>query len=219
MPGSHLWQNPAVKRRPLAAVAGLIVVGALAFSSGGLAGFGSPGASVSPGPGSTGVASVPSRAPVGSSATISPTAAPSISSATPTPTPTVLSVADVPVVPVAQFRSTRTATNADQVAAILLGTSERYEALELVEADADAILGSLGLAETAADAAAGRLVLAPDAATLISDLAKHRKRLAFLRASDVTPAVRALTWDGVALFGNRSGAGPRRLAARGGPGG
>ncbi len=48
-----------------------------------------------------------------------------------------------------------------------------------------------------------RLILAHDAATLTKDLAKHRKRLAFLRAEEVTPAVRALAWGNVALFGTK----------------
>ena len=45
-------------------------------------------------------------------------------------------------------------------------------------------------------------ILADDAATVTTDLADHRKRLAILRAADVTPAVRALAWDGTALYGN-----------------
>ena len=40
-----------------------------------------------------------------------------------------------------------------------------------------------------------------NAAALTKDLAKHRKRLAFLRADAVTPAVRALAWGGRSLFG------------------
>jgi hypothetical protein len=84
------------------------------------------------------------------------------------------------------------------VASVLAGTSTRYDALELVSPDADAILAALGV-ERPADAK--RMVLAPDAATLTTDLAKNRKRLAFLRADDVTPAVRALAWGSKALFG------------------
>jgi Bacterial capsule synthesis protein PGA_cap len=106
------------------------------------------------------------------------------------------------IVPVTQFRSTRTATNGDQVAAILTGTSTRYDALELVAGDADAILAALGLSATAATAGPDQLVLAEDAATVTRDLAGHRKRLAFLRAEDVTPGVRALAWEGVSLFGS-----------------
>lgn len=121
--------------------------------------------------------------------------------ATPTSAATPRPIVATPVVPVTQFRTTRTSATAEQVAAILVGASERYDALELVAADADAILTGLGLAETAAAAPAGKLILAKDAATLRADLAKHRKRLAFLRASDVTPAVRALAWEGESLFG------------------
>ena len=46
-----------------------------------------------------------------------------------------------------------------------------------------------------------RLVLAADEATLAADLAKNRKRLAFLRADAVGPEVRALAWGDTALFG------------------
>jgi hypothetical protein len=103
---------------------------------------------------------------------------------------------------VTQFRSTRTSTDAKTVAGLLDGTSTRYEALELVEAEADAILAALGPDAVAAAAAAGdRLILAPDAATVTKDLAKHRKRLAFLRADAVTLGVRALAWGKTALFG------------------
>ena len=47
--------------------------------------------------------------------------------------------------PVTQFRSTRTSTDLKGVTAVLDGSSTRYEALELVEGDADAILAALGL--------------------------------------------------------------------------
>ena len=81
---------------------------------------------------------------------------------------------------------------------MLAGTSQAYEALELVEAEADAILAALG-EQRPADAT--RLILAPDAATLTKDLAANRKRLAFLRADAVGPGVRALAWGDKALFG------------------
>ena len=105
----------------------------------------------------------------------------------------------MPIVPVAQFRTTRNGTNSDEVADVLAGRSDRYAALELVESEADAILAALGQ-DRPADV--GQLILAKDAATLTKDLAKHRKRLAFLRADDVTPAVRALAWGPRTLFGN-----------------
>jgi len=107
-------------------------------------------------------------------------------------------LADVPVVPVTQFRATQTSTTLDEVAAVLLGTSDRYVGLELVKGEADAILASLRL-DRPTDAAL--LVLAPDSDTLARDLAANRKRLAFLRADEVEPDVRALAWGGKALFG------------------
>jgi hypothetical protein len=104
----------------------------------------------------------------------------------------------VAVVPVTNFRGTASATGYREVEAVLAGTSNRYEALELVAAEADAILAELGMARPADPS---RLVVAGDAATLTADLAKNRDRLAFLRADAVTPAVRALAWGRTALFG------------------
>ncbi len=46
-----------------------------------------------------------------------------------------------------------------------------------------------------------RLVEATDVAKLTTDIAKHRKRLAFLRADAIGPGIRALAWGGKALFG------------------
>ena len=100
--------------------------------------------------------------------------------------------------PVTQFRSPVTATNRAEVATVLAGTSSRYEALTLVDDQADAILAALGVSRPSDPA---RLVLAKDAASLSRDLAKHRKRLGFIRAEDVTPAVRALAWGDRSLFG------------------
>jgi poly-gamma-glutamate synthesis protein (capsule biosynthesis protein) len=99
---------------------------------------------------------------------------------------------------VTQFRSTRVRTTHDEVAAVLAGTSTAYEALELVAGEADAILAALGEKRPSS---ATRLILADDAAALTKDLAKHRKRLAFLRADAVGPAVRALGWGSKSLFG------------------
>ena len=105
---------------------------------------------------------------------------------------------DTPLVPVTHFRSAVTATGFDEARAVLAGTSKRYAALELVEADADGVLAALG-ASRPADRS--RLVLARDAAAVAEDLAENRDRLAFLRAEDVTPAVRAIAWGGASLFG------------------
>ena len=81
---------------------------------------------------------------------------------------------------------------------MLAGTSGRYDALELVADEADAILSTLGLGRPTDRS---RLILAADAATLAADLATTRKRLGFLRADAVGPSVRALAWGRDALFG------------------
>ena len=105
----------------------------------------------------------------------------------------------MPIVPVTQFRTTAEKTTRAEVAAVLAGSSKTYDALELVDADADAILAALGGQRPPAGDA--NLVLAKDAATLSSDLARNRKRLAFLRADQVNPGVRALAWGDASLFG------------------
>ena len=176
------------RRRGPAVVAGALVVvaivGAVAFASGG---FGLPPGT---GPTATDGAAGPTPRSIPSA---SPTPTP-----TPRPTPTPVPLVDVAIVPVTHFRSPLDETSLDEVRAIIRGTSERYEALELVEADSAAILAALGR-ERPADPS--RLVLAPDAATLAADLAASRKRLGILRADEVGPSVRALVWEGAALFG------------------
>jgi poly-gamma-glutamate capsule biosynthesis protein CapA/YwtB (metallophosphatase superfamily) len=103
----------------------------------------------------------------------------------------------VAIVPVVDFRSTETAVAARDVTAALSGGGS-YSALELVSGDADAILVALG-AKRPTDPT--RLVLARDVPTLMADLARTRDRLAFVRADQVRPAVRALAWGSRALFG------------------
>jgi hypothetical protein len=189
-----VWQNPRVKRLPLGLAAGALVAAVLLPLSGVLD---PPDPS---GPPSPSAAIVATPTPAASDVTPAP---PSEGAPGPTPTPmpaTPVPTADALVVPVIQFRSSRTSTDLDDVVATLAGESERYEALELVADEADAILAELGVERP--PAGDPRLVLAADAATLTADLAAHRDRLAFLRADDVTPAVRALVWDGTALFGN-----------------
>ena len=100
--------------------------------------------------------------------------------------------------PVTQFRTNRERTGHDDVAAVLGGSNDKYDGLELVASEADAILAALGESRPAD---ASRLILAPDAATLTADLAADRKRLGFLRADETGPGVRALGWGDKALFG------------------
>jgi len=123
-------------------------------------------------------------------ASVQPTPSPS-----PPPTPPPVEVA---IVPVTNFRATSAATSVREVRAVLAGTSGRYDALELVAAEADAILAELGVERPTDET---RLVLAHDAETVAADLTKTGKRLAFLRADAVGPSVRALAWGRDALFG------------------
>jgi hypothetical protein len=108
------------------------------------------------------------------------------------------SVVAMPIVPVTSFRAPWDSTDAAEVAAVVAGTSTRYDALELVVADADAILARLGLSPPRGS---DRYVLAADAAHLRRDMARHRERLGFLQLPDIDPSVRALAWDGASLFG------------------
>jgi len=135
-----------------------------------------------------------SPAPSDTDTSGSPTPAPS-TSATPVPT----ELADVAVVPVTNFRSGQSKVGFADIDKLEQGAGP-YKALTLVASDADAILSAIH-----ADRATlgDRLKTVKDATALANDLAKHRDRLAFLRVSDVTPAVRALGWGGRALFGSQ----------------
>jgi len=161
------------------------------------------GAAVAPGTPVSGRSDAPAS-PTGAAGATDP--ANSVEPAPPTGSPTASApgasapgtVERVAVVPVTQFRSPLDSTSLAEVQAVLTGTSDRYAALALVEADADAILATLGVARPADPA---RLVVEPDAAALAMGLAEDRKRLAFLRADQVDPSVRALAWGRHALFG------------------
>jgi Bacterial capsule synthesis protein PGA_cap len=188
----RLAQSTSVKRLPLVTVVALLAVAVVVT-----VGFAAGSPSASPVPSGRPIAAVasPSSTPAATPEASTPTAMPAT---TPTPTATPLTLADAPIVPVTQFRTTAERTTSKEVAAVLAGSSKAYDALELVETDADAILAAVG-AERPKDAK--RLVLAADAATLQTDLAKNRKHLAFLRADQVGPGVRALGWGDRTLFG------------------
>jgi hypothetical protein len=191
-----------VKIRPLRAALGIVAV-ALALTA--LVVFAGPlllattgQTSNPPRAGAAASAAVPS--PSGSPTTV---AAASPSPATPSPLPTASpsptpAPVEVAIVPVTHFRATPTSTSLKEVRAVLAGTSGRYDALELVSAEADAILAALGVARPADSS---RLVLASDVTKLAGHLATSRKRLAFVRADAVGPSVRALAWGGDELFG------------------
>jgi poly-gamma-glutamate synthesis protein (capsule biosynthesis protein) len=181
-------------RVPALVVAGFLVVGVAVPMTGGELGLGS--SPTSPAGPSSALGAI-------ASSTLAPTIGetPAASTSTPQPSPTpepTPTVARTAVVPVTQFRTTARRTTKAEVVDVLAGSSERYDALALVADEADAILAAIGV-ERPSDP--DRLVLAKDAARLSRDLAKNRKRLAFLRAEDVTPAVRALAWGNRTLFG------------------
>ncbi len=148
---------------------------------------------------SASVAAAAVGSPSGSAAA---TASPrSSASASPTPgvTPSApAAIGQIQIVPVTNFRAAATSTTRAELDDVLAGRSTRYAALELVSGEADAILAAFGIGRPADPA---RLILADDEAGLAADLTKNGKRLAFLRADAIGPDVRALTWEGKALFG------------------
>ncbi len=181
---------------PVAVAVGVVAVLAVAvilLAGPGTTPIATPGPSGS-GPASSIIGGLGSGSP---SAGTSPTASAAPSASTGSPSPGGTPASATLIVPVVDFRSTETAVKPADVSQAL-GGSGRYAALELVAADADPILAALG-SHRPADAS--RLVLARDARTLARDLAVHRDRLAFLRADQVTPAVRALAWGTASLFG------------------
>ena len=181
-----------MKRTPLAVVIGLVAVALAATLANGTLfprTTGSPGASPSPSEQSSG-------APESPGASASASASPVVPSPSPSRIPA--GAANVPIVPVVDFRSTLTGLQLSDVRSVLSGASTRFSTLELVTGDASGILAAL---QVARPSDATRLTLVRDVATLATDLAKDSKRLAFLRASQVDPRVRALAWAGRQLFG------------------
>jgi hypothetical protein len=180
-----------VKRLPLITVLAVLGVAIALTVAGGLVGSSTPSGSPS-----DPIGQVPSTA---ASSTAGATAStPSSGAPSGSPAPTASPIGAVAIVPVTHFRTQFDRTGREEVGSVLAGTSKTYEALELVESEADAILAAVG-AERPADAK--RLILAPDGTSLAADLAANRKRLAFMRADEVGPSVRALGWGDRQLFG------------------
>jgi hypothetical protein len=185
-----------VKRAPV-----LVVAVALLLAAGVLGGaWGAISSSVPTGPSAlAGASRQPATAPpgIGGSASPSPSesAGPEPSASLP---PVDSPIGDVPIVPVAQYRTTAEKVTRADVQAAFDGTGTTWNGLEVVESEASAILAGLGLQ---GPGGIDRLFLVPDAATVMRDLAKNRKRLAVLRADAVGPGVRALGWGGHTLFG------------------
>ena len=182
--------------RPRVVMAAALVLGVLGLAAVTQLGGSSPAASP-PIAGATQSNAIPGSPPAGSPAGqvgtpgTATSAAPSPSSA-----PTPGAIVAVPIVPVADYRTTATAITKHDVDAVLAGASKRWTTLELVADQSKSILDALHLSP-----GARRIVEAPDAGALMADLAAHRDRLAFLRADEVGPGVRALGWDARQLFG------------------
>jgi hypothetical protein len=200
----RVWQYPGVNRRPLVVVPVLLSI-ALALTvigfGVGSAWTGTGGDRAPSGPIGARGPSPSTTARVGSVAASSPpvaTASPGVPASPGSASIAGDAIGPVPIVPVTNFRATATATSSSEVASVLAGTSGRYDALELVAGEADAILATLGLTPPADST---RLVQATDAPALAADLTGSGRRLAFLRADAVGPGVRALAWGDQALFG------------------
>ena len=189
-----------MQRRPLPVVLGLLLVALVAVLAVGQLGTIGGSSSASASPSGARVQSPGSTTP-GSPGTTGPSAGTPGTTPAPTPTGTPAApaaIADVPIVPVTNFRATATSTTHDELVATLAGTSTNYTAVELVSGQADAILAALGVGRPQDTT---RLVLADTEADLAADLTKNGKRLAFLRADEVGPEVRALAWGDTTLFG------------------
>ncbi len=185
--------SAVMKRLPLIVAVGGLLLSVVAWrlvSGSADASAGRPGGSASIAP----AAASPTPSGPGPSANAPPDVSPSASPSGPIVDP----LADVPIVPIAQYRTTVEQIGRDEIRAALAGTSRTWDGLELVSDQADAILAGLGVERPAGDA---HLTLAPDGAAIAADLAAHRTRLAVVRADSVGPSVRALGWGGRRLFG------------------
>jgi poly-gamma-glutamate synthesis protein (capsule biosynthesis protein) len=124
-------------------------------------------------------------------ATPAPAPSPALA-ATPAPPPPVL----VPLVPVTGFWSTERTITRRALAAAVAGRSAHPRQIFVSAVDLASLVAALGVA-------AGPNVRALPPAKVRAALAKTPNALGLLRAEDVTPDVRALAVDGVALFGEK----------------
>src|SRR4051794_27281029 len=143
-PRHPLSHSAAMTRRPVPIAAGLVLVAMVAVLAGSQLGLVGGSSNASPSPGARAVSSGGPSRPTKAEATDvadGETAAPT-GTARPTPAAPA-EIADVPIAPVTNFRSALTAASAKDVAAILDGTSTRFETLDLVVSEAPAILDAL----------------------------------------------------------------------------
>jgi poly-gamma-glutamate capsule biosynthesis protein CapA/YwtB (metallophosphatase superfamily) len=145
--------------------------------------------------GSPAPAAEASRAPIASTSPVAspvptPTASPvPTPAASPTPAPVF-----VPLVPVTGFWSTERSISRSRLAAAVAGSGSRPRSVLVGAADLAPLLSALGVTQ-------GSNVRTLSVSKIRAALAEDPGALGFLRAEDVTPAVRALAVDGVALFG------------------
>ncbi len=160
---------------------------------------GSPAGSVGPGatPGVPRAAAPASPTPAAHAAPSMTPMASAAASPAPSVSPSTGSAGDVAIVPVVEFRSALETVGPADAGAAIAGTSPLFAGLILVRSQAPAILQALGLAGNTP----AKLVLVDDAAGLATTLEARRNLLGFLRADAAGPAVRALAWQGRALFG------------------
>ena len=173
---------------------GAVLVAIVAVVSFALLGSGQPGVT---GPAAASLRTA-SPGPSNSQPTASHAAPPASASPSPEASSPPATLGSVPIVPVADYRSTIASIGQKQVAAVVTGTDPHWSALELVFDEADPILKALGITRASAG---NRLIIAPTARALMADLFAHRDRLTFLRADEVGPGVRALGWGNRHLFG------------------
>jgi hypothetical protein len=137
-------------------------------------------------PGTSGLVGAGSATPTASGAATPPSTGGATASPQPSP------ATQVPIVPVVSFWSTDRSISRDELVAAAEGRSSTYERVIVHRPDRDAI-------------AAGLDVTIPESVTSGSApqirAAVRRGALGLMRASDVTPAVRALAIDGRSLFG------------------
>jgi poly-gamma-glutamate synthesis protein (capsule biosynthesis protein) len=171
---------------PLVLLVGGLAIAALVVTAS-LLGFGRPTANRGPSGSDTARNSAPTSTASGT---------PITTPASPSSGPTAVPIVAVPIVPVADYRTTATAIAAADVRAVVNGSSKRWTSLELVGDESSAVMATLGLTVPSS-----KLETAADAAGLMADLAAHRDRLGFLRADEVGPGVRALGWGEANLFG------------------
>ncbi len=156
-----------------------------AASPSGTAGTSSSGSDTMPGPGET---PGPDATPTEPGATIDPGASPA-----PTPTQAPTGSLIMPIVPVVGFWETETGISMHALTDALKGASSSWPRVIVLQADRGAIADALGIK-------LGNSVETGNVAGI--QAAVKQGALGLMRASDLTPAVRALALDGKDLFGN-----------------